>query len=135
VASRGLSGLLAHFLANKTTDIDVQDFFGSTALKCACSAGHVGAAVQLLEAGASPDTANRRGETALHAVAARSGRAECVRALCSHGATINVVNSEGETPLQLAEKAGNSDAAAEILRQVASRNGTNVATATTTAIQ
>jgi ankyrin repeat protein len=135
VASRGLSGLLAHFLANKTTDIDVQDFFGSTALKCACSAGHVGAAVQLLEAGASPDTANRRGETALHAVAARSGRAECVRALCSHGATINVVNLEGETPLQLAEKAGNSDAAAEILRQVASRNGTNVATATTTAIQ
>lgn len=133
VASRGPSSLLAHFLADKTTDIEVQDFSGNTALKCACSAGHTGAAVQLLEAGASPDVANRRGETALHAVAARSGRVECVRALCSHGATIDVVNSAGETPLTLAERAGNSDAAAEISRQVASRNGANAATTTATA--
>jgi len=111
----------------------VQDFFGNTALHCACSAGHTGVAVQLLEAGASPDMVNHRGETALHAVAARSGRVELVQALCSHGATINVVNSEGETPLQLAEKAGNSDAAAEILRQVASQNRTgSLATTTTT---
>ena len=133
VASRGLSSLLDHFLADERTHRDVQDFFGNTALHCACSAGHTGVAVQLLEAGASPDMVNHRGETALHAVAARSGRVELVQALCSHGATINVVNSEGETPLQLAEKAGNSDAAAEILRQVASQNRTgSLATTTTT---
>jgi ankyrin repeat protein len=56
-----------------------------------------------------------------------------VQALCSHGATINVVNSVGETPVQLAEKAGNSDAAAQIL-QAASRNRAHVATTAAAAI-
>jgi ankyrin repeat protein len=126
VASRGLSSLLTHFLANETTNADIQDYFGHTALSHACSGGHTGVVLQLLEAGASPDMVNYKGETALH-VAARDGHAECVQALCSHGATINVVNSVGETPVQLAEKAGNSDAAAQIL-QAASRNRAHVAT-------
>jgi ankyrin repeat protein len=125
VATRGLSDLLAHLLANKTNP-DAQDYFGHTALIHACSAGNVGIALQLLEAGASPDVINYKGETALHA-AAREGHVECVRALCSHGATINIVNSDGETPLQLAQKASNSAATAKIL--LASQNRTNATTA------
>jgi ankyrin repeat protein len=125
VATRGLSDLLAHLLANKTNP-DAQDYFGHTALIHACSAGNVGIALQLLEAGASPDVINYKGETALHA-AAREGHVECVRALCSHGTTINIVNSDGETPLQLAQKASNSAATAKIL--LASQNRTNATTA------
>lgn len=125
VATRGLSDLLAHLLANKTNP-DAQDYFGHTALMHACFAGNVGVnlgiALQLLEAGASPDVINYKGETALHA-AARGGYVECVRVLCSHGALINIANPEGETPLQLAQKANNSAATANIL--LASQNRTN----------
>jgi ankyrin repeat protein len=128
VATRGLSDLLAHFLANKT-DPDVQDYFGHTALRYACLGGNAGIASQLLEAGASPDVINYEGETALH-TAARKGHVECVRALCSHGARIDIVNSEGETPLQIAQKAGDSSAIVHII--LASQGQTKATTTTTT---
>ena len=113
VATRGLSDLLAFFLANKT-DPNVQDYFGHTALRYACLGGNTDIAIQLLEAGASPDVINYEGETALH-TAARKGHVECVRALCSHGATVDIVNSKGETPVQIAQKAEASSAIVHIL--------------------
>jgi ankyrin repeat protein len=112
VATRGLSDLLAFFLANKT-DPNVQDYFGHTALRYACLGGNTDIAIQLLEAGASPDVINYEGET-LH-TAARKGHVECVRALCSHGATVDIVNSKGETPVQIAQKAEASSAIVHIL--------------------
>ena len=59
----------------------------------------------LLERGADPDVGNFSGRTALH-LAARDGRAEHVRLLLAAGASVNVRDERGDTPLQYAHNAG-----------------------------
>jgi ankyrin repeat protein len=55
----------------------------------------------LLVAGATPDEATRRGDTALMQ-AARAGRLDMVRALLARGASVDKVGKEGTTALQWA---------------------------------
>jgi ankyrin repeat protein len=56
----------------------------------------------LLEAGANPDALSSKGDTALH-IAAHDGRLEPIRELLAAGASSEVRNAAGLTPLQLVE--------------------------------
>ena len=54
-----------------------------------------------LALGVDVDTANARGDTALHAAAAR-GYDAVIELLVAHGADLSLVNSDGQTPLDVA---------------------------------
>lgn len=58
------------------------------------------AVVLLLDAGAHPDEANDAGDTALHA-AAGAGMTRVIQQLADRGATLDVKNKNGQTPLAL----------------------------------
>ena len=55
----------------------------------------------LLEAGADPNLQNNIGNTALH-LAAKWDRMDSIPILVEHGASLEVENSRGETPLDVA---------------------------------
>lgn len=67
--------------------------------------GHDEIAQELLDAGAAPDMQDRMGNTALHeAVRWRHGRV--VKMLMNSDCRINVRNEQGQTPMDMARKAG-----------------------------
>lgn len=67
-------------------------------------------AERLLEAGASPNTAQQSGFTPLHEAALR-GHADLVRVLLQHHADRSARNSEGRTPGDLAREKGHAEVA------------------------
>ena len=67
----------------------------------AVASGDVQALEAALSNGANPDERDSEGETALHA-AVRRDRADMVRILLDHGATVDAPNDWQETPLSLA---------------------------------
>ncbi len=73
-------------------------------------AGTDRALAALLTAGASPDTANAEGLTALHA----ARRVETVNALLEAGANPNLRDQTGRTPLMLAKENGDASQAAAL---------------------
>ena len=56
-----------------------------------------------LTLGASVDTTNARGDTALHAAAAR-GYDSVIELLVAHGADLDLANADGQTPLDVASR-------------------------------
>lgn len=79
---------------------------GFTPLMSAARAGHAEIARLLLERGADPDAigAARYGEGAIH-LAGREASLPLLDALIAHGADVNLLNSEGHTPLALTQDA------------------------------
>ena len=59
--------------------------------------GTYDACVELLAIGISAGAQDAQGNTALH-VAAKTGNAAAVRALCEHGADLNARNKHNRTP-------------------------------------
>merc|ERR1719489_387785 len=55
----------------------------------------------------SIDVSNHMSDAAIH-VAARNGNIKCVQALVARGASVTILNSQGETPAQAAQKSGHS---------------------------
>ncbi|XP_008564853.1 PREDICTED: ankyrin-3 [Galeopterus variegatus] len=83
--------------------------------------GHVNIVSQLMHHGASPNTTNVRGETALH-MAARSGQAEVVRYLVQDGAQVEAKAKDDQTPLHISARLGKADIVQQLLQQGASPN-------------
>eukprot|EP00752_Nemacystus_decipiens_P009720 g8680.t1 len=75
-------------------------------LQRAALKGHRRVVVTLLQLGASPNSKDAHGDTALH-VAAQAGHAPIVETLLSKGAEKDVVDGQGRSPLHLASLAGN----------------------------
>lgn len=73
----------------------------STPLHLAAEEGSPECTRLLLEAGASPDVKNSRGQTSLH-LAALAQSAETLDILVAAGATINAEDDNGRTPLHAA---------------------------------
>ncbi|KAK5691485.1 hypothetical protein LTR97_011478 [Elasticomyces elasticus] len=64
--------------------------------------------------GATVDTRNRKGRTALH-IAASQGRHDLVRCLLHHDADIEAKDNDGETPIVAAVKGGHRDIVQDLL--------------------
>ena len=77
--------------------------------------GHAAIVHAFLEKGASPNSRDPRGGSALHWAAA-NGRTEIVRLLLAHGAEINIEDADGETPLDVARQKGAQDTIAVLER-------------------
>lgn len=91
----------------------------------AISVENVVKAIRMLaERGANLNSANARGETALH-IAARQGSNAIVRALGDLGADLNVTDRSGKTALDLVTQPGNGrrEDTEAVLRQLAAERG------------
>ncbi len=95
----------------------------SPPLLLATMAGHLETAKTLLEGGADPNTANRRGATPLIA-AAYQGQLPLVQHLLSHRADPNIANRTGHTPLVYATVRAHPDVVRSLLEHRAKPNVT-----------
>jgi len=87
---------------NNGAEIDVQNHYGKTALYIAVDEQMVDAVKVLLKNGASPDLQeNELNWGALHK-AVFHGNVEIVSSLIDSGADVNLLTSDGDTPLHMA---------------------------------
>lgn len=92
-------GYVGDFLHNKPNVLHSEDMkFGGTPLHWSRSREVIRA---LIETNCDIDALNFDGRTALHVMVMRK-RLQCVVALLSHMASVNIVDKEGNTPLHLA---------------------------------
>jgi hypothetical protein len=105
---------LTEAIKNKA-DINLINAQGHTALYSAASAGRTQMVSHLLALDPEVNYLSPLAESALHA-AARSGNVDILTDLINSGANIDLVNSDGQTPLQVAHK-HKQDACVEALRQ------------------
>jgi ankyrin repeat protein len=94
----------------------------------ACSRGHHQIAEALMEAGASPDTPNNEGYTALIEACIRN-HIDVVRVLLDAGADTDAENKNGNTALSLAISHGRAEVEQALLEAGASRGAVPVAEA------
>jgi ankyrin repeat protein len=115
-------------LVAKGADVKARTKRGETALANAANFGNVESVKLLLEKGADVNSVDYRGYTPLmHAAYYDGDSAETIRVLLAKGANVNVTG-EGETPLTLAAKRGETEVT-RLLReaQAASRQNSSVA--------
>src|SRR6185503_17202935 len=96
-------------LVAKGADVKARTKRGDTALANAANFGNVESVKLLLEKGADVNSVDYRGYTPLmHAAYYDGDSAELIRVLLAKGANVNVTG-EGETPLTLAAKRGETE--------------------------
>ncbi|CAG5036947.1 unnamed protein product [Parnassius apollo] len=88
---------------------------GETALHVACRLGKVDKVVELLNAGANPNTKDNAGWTPLHEVV-QNGRLDLVKLLLQHNTLINVPGQGNETPLHEAVRYNHKDIVEELVK-------------------
>jgi cytohesin len=121
---------VAKLLVEHGADPNVGDRGGRTTVVDAVSAvspetreGRFRVAQVLLAAGALPDTPERGSRrSALHAAADHQGDPVFVRLLLEHGASVDLADSQGETPLHRAASAGNLESVRLLLDAGANPN-------------
>ena len=97
------------FLASEGADVSSINNIGTTPLEGAICFKHIDAVRVLVdECGVGVNSKNRQGETALHR-AALMGQVEIVKFLIDRGADLTIKCNEGRTPLDVAERKGNSE--------------------------
>uniref|UniRef100_A0A667YM70 Uncharacterized protein n=1 Tax=Myripristis murdjan TaxID=586833 RepID=A0A667YM70_9TELE len=110
-------------LLSSLLDVDVRSPEGRTPLSLACSRGHQECVSLLIHHGASPmarDFTHKR--TAIHA-ASMNGHSECLRLLMGHNdqhISVDVQDTNGQTPLMLAVLSGHTECVYSLLSQGAS---------------
>lgn len=116
--------VLAKEVLTQGTDPRIRDFDGDTALRIAAEHGDVETAKLLIAHGADVDAGHswRYPRTGPIFAAVSSVDPNMVQLLIAGGAKLNVVDNEGETPLHIAARAGNSQVAELLLT-----GGANVA--------
>lgn len=90
--------LLVEVATNRHEYINEGDDGGWTALVWACEHNHLDIVKYLLRKGADPSLRDLKQNVALH-WAAFSGCQENVELLLNYGTDVNVVNTQGDTPL------------------------------------
>lgn len=109
----------AVILLEHGTNVDLKGGDGLTGLMRACAAGRISDVRRWLELGASVDEVCDAGRTALHhAACGTTMQRQCVEALLGAGAKPNLKCAGGEqTPLAIAEEAGNTSAAESLVER------------------
>ena len=103
IAKKDQFALESALLVN--ADVEMQDANGRTLLMAAAQSNNIQALSHLLEAGASPLSKDRQGQTPLHL--AVNSSTEISRLLINAQGGVNAKNVGGVTPLMLAAGAGN----------------------------
>lgn len=111
-ARSGSRAAMASALAAHRDLLNAKDPAGSTLLHHAAAFGAIDTLTFLLDAGADPAAKNRRGSTPLHWAIHDEAK---VRLLLSRGASVNVKQVEGRTPLYQAASLGNGTAIVKLL--------------------
>lgn len=118
-------------------DIDARDVFDQTPLMYAChgggSTGIEGCRILLATTGIDPDAKRWDGYTALH-LSVQHGGIEQIELLIQHGATIDIENNDGSTPLVLAVKLNNHGALLKLLSLGAKASNVDLRTRTSNAV-
>lgn len=107
------------FLGREITDVNQRGIFGNTPLKIAAVRGDSHAVSVLLCSRADVNAIVEDGCTALH-YAADFNHTEVVRLLLEAGATLDVRNDFGRTPIEDAELTGNAEAV-EVMKAYTAR--------------
>lgn len=115
---------VVQFLVENGSNIEATTFLGTTPLTLACDSDFSDELVKvisyLLEKGANVNHKESADQSsALHFAAQRKNSLKIVELLLKHGANINVVNSEGNTPLDCVlklQKYGGYDNIIELLK-------------------
>ena len=95
---------------------------GQTALWFACSSGLTEFVKILLDAGANPNTADKNGESCLHAAVHGFCSAETIQNIIDHAAHVDAVNEDGATALLLACGSAQSEMVDVLLKAKADPN-------------
>ncbi|MDX2152443.1 MAG: ankyrin repeat domain-containing protein [Bryobacteraceae bacterium] len=115
----------AKLLLAKGADVKARSKGGRTAMHVAAGrAGGAGTLRLLLDAGASVDEGDERGQTALQQ-AAMAGDLEAVQLLVARGANVNLADKAGYTPLALAASVNEPDIMRLLLAKGADPNVAN----------
>eukprot|EP00435_Cladocopium_sp_Y103_P076078 s2_g75.t1 len=115
-AKEGNVGAVRHFLSADPESLERKGggIYGEMPLHVAAGSGHVEVVALLLKSGASLETTDRRGFTALR-VAAFHGHAAAVEQLISAGATVDAADSGGSTALHYAARLGRAAVAEQLI--------------------
>lgn len=100
-AREGNSDRLRRAIAASPGAVNARGAAGETPLHAALAAGHVEAALLLIDAGADVSAPDTRGRTPFH-IAAEKGYVPVVKALLARGADAHAVDADDRTPLSRA---------------------------------
>lgn len=117
-AQRGTAVQLIHLLNSTGIDINETDYQASTPLMFAAENGNLPTLNALIERGADINLQNIRRNSALHFAAKNNRVAVVARLLEEANLNLNIVNSNGNTPLMLAILNKNSEVTALFLRPI-----------------
>lgn len=108
---------MIRLLLDNNADPLLGDRAGSMAIHFAADFGHAPVVQLLLERGVSPNERDGKGWTPLHRCASLGGSAEVVKVLAHHGATVDAMEPNGNTPLIAATVSNRLQAVKELLKQ------------------
>jgi ankyrin repeat protein len=109
---------------NGTTDVDVTNYDGRTALSAACFEGRLQAIEPLIKHSASVNAADAQGITPIMACA-RNGHHKALEALVWAGASVNAKSKNGSTALMEASQTGQEECIKVLIKSEASLNVVN----------
>jgi ankyrin repeat protein len=122
IAATNGDSVMARLLLDWGADVNRQDGHGDYPLFDAAWSGDLATVQLLLQAGARPDAIGSSG-SALH-IAAAMGHLDVMNLLLAQGVPINLVDRDGNTPLDSARMSGNNAAMEFLLERGAESRGT-----------
>ena len=107
---RGCSRATLQAIINHGADVNATEKNNMTALMIACIQKNEEPINVLLKAGANPNIAHARGQTAIHCAVLGKCSKEALQAIIDHGADVNAPNNNSVTALMTACQEGNVEA-------------------------
>ncbi len=117
----GCSTLAINHIHSTTTNINMVDELGNSALHYTVSYHLNEVTDQLLKHGAQPNMRNKQGETPVH-IAVRIHNCHALQAMLDYHANINIQNMLGDTPIHIATQLSHSAPNRRIIKRLLAHN-------------